>query len=283
MNKYSFPSVRRRITTPIGTETTHQTRDYGENTWQGRYHQYIVFGKVRFQTWGLSKYCEKVGCKGCLNNGIDIAPEANSEGNKQKTPLSTTSGNTTESQAKPANWRDLQASTSARSGLSSDPKNDPVERIVRRGPHGSPVRDHLGYELDYDKVMKARRGLGRKKKRRYGPKYENIIDNGRIEEEKKRMIMGTSKGEVSATTLSAWQDRVSRDLGVPYHMIEMGHFEEWRRKGFKADPGEFEAKNISEADDIRYGIRLWVLRLGWEAQKWTEGLVGYVPLLHTSC
>ena len=175
----------------------------------------------------------------------------------KKTPLSTTSGSTTESQAKPANWRDLQASTTARSGLSSDPKNDPVERIVRRGPHGSPVRDHLGYELDYDKVMKARRGLGRKKKM-YGPKHENIIDDGRIEEEKKRMIMGTSKGEVSATTLSAWQDRVSRDLGVPYHMIEMGHFEEWRRKGFKADPVEFEAKNISEADDIR----IWNLTLG---------------------
>lgn len=61
--------------------------------------------------------------------------------------------------------------------------------------------------------------------------------------------MNTDDKDVSALVLMAWIDRVSRDLGIPYHMVEMEDFEEWYAKGFRAEPGEF--KNIPQSEQER--------------------------------
>lgn len=74
-------------------------------------------------------------------------------------------------------------------------------------------------------------------------KSEKELDK---EENRKRKIIGTPKDKVSALTLTAWEERVSRDLGIPFHTVEMEHFEEWQEKGFVAEPGEFEAVNMSK-------------------------------------
>jgi hypothetical protein len=73
----------------------------------------------------------------------------------------------------------------------------------------------------------------------------------REEQIRKCEIMGTPREQVSAMTLMAWDDRVARELGIDYHKVEMKHFEELKRRGFVAQEGEFEAKNISEEERER--------------------------------
>jgi hypothetical protein len=34
-------------------------------------------------------------------------------------------------------------------------------------------------------------------------------------------------------SVAAWEDEVSKDLNVPWHKIEVEHFKEWEKKGFK--------------------------------------------------
>ncbi len=44
-----------------------------------------------------------------------------------------------------------------------------------------------------------------------------------------------------------WKDRVSKDLGVPFHKITIEHFKEWEQKGFKkARRGEYEEFTAEE-------------------------------------
>jgi hypothetical protein len=71
------------------------------------------------------------------------------------------------------------------------------------------------------------------------------------EHARKREIMGTKRDNVSALASMAWNDRVARELGIPYHKIEMKHFEELARRGFVGKEGEFEAVNISEDEKER--------------------------------
>lgn len=71
------------------------------------------------------------------------------------------------------------------------------------------------------------------------------------ENARKGEIMGTPQENVSALTSMAWNDRVSRELGIPYHKVEMKHFEELARRGFVGRPGEFEAVNISKEENER--------------------------------
>jgi hypothetical protein len=133
----------------------------------------------------------------------------------------------------------------------SSGKNSAVERILRRGPTGRPVHDAMGFEIDYHKVagVRSRRGPGCRTMN--SKKYLEMFERERLKEERKREIMGTHKDKVSALTLMAWDDRISRDLGIPFHLVDMEDFEEWHRRGFKADGAEFEAKNMSEEERDR--------------------------------
>ena len=56
----------------------------------------------------------------------------------------------------------------------------------------------------------------------------------------------------------AWNDRAARELGIPYHKVEMKHFEELAKRGFEPKEGEFKNVNISEEEKER----LYKLALG---------------------
>jgi hypothetical protein len=47
----------------------------------------------------------------------------------------------------------------------------------------------------------------------------------------------------------AWDYRVARDLGKAFHEVGMEEYEEWKRKGFKVEAGEFD--NLSEKEQRR--------------------------------
>ncbi|KAI9785890.1 MAG: hypothetical protein M1839_008156 [Geoglossum umbratile] len=128
-------------------------------------------------------------------------------------------------------------------------KNNPQAKILARGPSGPPVFDEMGFELDYNKVAGSRRRPGCRTMSY--EKYEEMLEQDRREGDRKAEIMGTEKNKISAVTLMAWDDRISRDLSIPYHLVDMEDFEEWYRRGFRAEGAEFEAKNMSEEERER--------------------------------
>ena len=140
-----------------------------------------------------------------------------------------------------------KAPPSESSSDSSSTDDDRVSRCLNKGPNGSPTYDRLGYELDYHAVAAA----SRRPRARSGKKYMEMLEREQNEDDRKTELMGMNRNEVSAFSMMAWDDRVSRDLGIPYHKVKMAHFEEWYEKGFRAQPGEFSAKNITPEDQKR--------------------------------
>ncbi|KAH0559349.1 hypothetical protein GP486_004137 [Trichoglossum hirsutum] len=126
-------------------------------------------------------------------------------------------------------------------------KNDPHEKILRRGPSGPPIYDEMGFEIDYEKVAKSSRARPGCRSMS-GEKYLEMLEREDREEKRMAQIMGTDRNKTSAVTLMAWTDRISRDLGIPYHTVNIEDYEEWHRRGFKADGAEFEAKNMTEEE-----------------------------------
>jgi hypothetical protein len=113
-----------------------------------------------------------------------------------------------------------------------------------KGPNGSPTYDKSGFQLDYDKVADW-----------MAPKPYNKgavvrgMDRSIERWKKERKAMAEiffEKGEAPSDDHFTegdeyWKDRVSKDLGVPWHNIEVKHFEEWEKRGFpKARKGEYE-------------------------------------------
>jgi hypothetical protein len=123
-----------------------------------------------------------------------------------------------------------------------------MERCLAGGPNGPKVYDELGFELFYEKCAGINRGAIRRPR---GQKYYDMLDERDLENARKREIMGTKKENVSALTSMAWDDRVARELGIPYHKVEMKHFEELAKRGFVGKEGEFEAVNMSEEEKER--------------------------------
>jgi len=121
-------------------------------------------------------------------------------------------------------------------------------RCFAGGPNGPKVFDEAGFELSYAKCKKAMRpGI-----RRTAPdKYMQMLEDDAKEDARKCEIMGTPQMKVSALTGMAWDDRVARELGIPYHKVEMRHFEELHQKGFVGKQGEFEACNMSDEERER--------------------------------
>lgn len=79
-----------------------------------------------------------------------------------------------------------------------------------------------------------------------------MLEQERRGEERKAEIMGgPEKNKRSALTLMLWDYRVSRDLGIPYHKVELRHFEEWWQAGFRAKGEEFIAENVSKENRDR--------------------------------
>ena len=99
--------------------------------------------------------------------------------------------------------------------------DDALSTITKRGPHGDPVYDGMGFEIDYEKAIAGiRRRPGCKTKSVNG--YQKMVRNILREDCRKAEIMGSERDQVSAVTLRAWTDLVSRDLWIPYHTVEHG-------------------------------------------------------------
>lgn len=128
----------------------------------------------------------------------------------------------------------------------------PVDWILQRGSRGPPVYDELGYELDIEEVAHATYRWPRRRTAR-GKKYWEMIERESREEDRKAEIMGMRKNDVSALSLMAWNDRIARDLDKLYHKITFNDFEEWHKRGFRAEPGEFVATNIPQSEVDRIG------------------------------
>ena len=72
------------------------------------------------------------------------------------------------------------------------------------------------------------------------------MDKELRDDERKAEIMGVDWGKVSGLMLSFFDDQVARDLDIPFHTIGMPEFEEWHRRGFKADPKAWEEPSETE-------------------------------------
>ena len=118
-----------------------------------------------------------------------------------------------------------------------------TQACLRKGPNGSPTYDHLGYELDYNKIAKSY-----VRPRRPGKRAE-------AEDKRRAEIMQTPSEKVSAFLLSVWDDRVARDLGKPFHKVVSEDFEEWQKKGFSVAPGELQNLSQEERDRISNLVR----------------------------
>ena len=128
-----------------------------------------------------------------------------------------------------------------------EPPRSPSPKAIclRKGPQGSPTFDKLGYELDYKAVSGAGRGRRKSRKQR-----EDDLERDTRERKRKDEIMNISKQTKTTMTNMARDDRVARDLGIAYHEVGMEEYEEWYKKGFRVEPGEFENIPKEEQDRI---------------------------------
>ncbi len=120
----------------------------------------------------------------------------------------------------------------------------PTAICLRKGPMGSPTFDEMGYELDYKYLCKVSHKRSR-------PSFEHtmkMIEKDKKELKRKSEIMGLSE-EKCQQQETAWDDRVARDLGMAYHEVGIDEYEEWHKRGFHADPGDFE--NLSDKEKKR--------------------------------
>jgi hypothetical protein len=119
--------------------------------------------------------------------------------------------------------------------------------VMRKGPHGPPTFDNLGYEMDYKTVIGS---MSRPRGGRGGKKYMDMLARESAERKRKAEIMGKDDAKSSPMNWSAWQDRIARDLDIPYHTVKIAEFEEWHRRGYRAEPGEMENR-FSEEENNR--------------------------------
>jgi hypothetical protein len=123
------------------------------------------------------------------------------------------------------------------------------EKLIRRGPTGRPIYDTQGFELDYDKVSKAMRPP--RSRNRSSKAYLKMLETEQTNSRSIEKIVGLPEGGLYGTTRWAIQDRVARDLGLPYHKIGMDHYSSWSELDFEVDPEDFKLENITEAEKER--------------------------------
>ncbi len=140
----------------------------------------------------------------------------------------------------------------------SPDSDDPIYVCLRKGPTGSPTYDGFGHELDYDKIVKREKLV----KQVTGPKPFGIgnrdltkFERMRDDDKRKAEILGLSDEKRDNTNfldnrVARWDDRVARDLGIPFHEVGMEEYETWKQRGFKVEPGEFENPSEEELDRV---------------------------------
>jgi len=126
-----------------------------------------------------------------------------------------------------------------------------------KGPNGSPTYDQSGFQLDYFKVaewMKPKRiNKNRAQRMRKQEKYtkKRADDLDRMNALFFLGGQGPSKGENSYVELLI-KDKVSKDLGMPFHRIGVAEVEEWARRGFpREDPKAYVDATVTEEEKKR--------------------------------
>ncbi|KAK4947428.1 hypothetical protein LTR10_013796 [Elasticomyces elasticus] len=126
-----------------------------------------------------------------------------------------------------------------------------------KGPNGSPTYDQSGFELDYFKVAEWLK-----------PKRVNKNRAQRIRNQDKHLKKLTYDWDrmtalffIGGQGPSRWEnkyvellikDKVSKDLGIPFHRIGVAEVEEWARRGFpKENPNAFTDATVTEEEKKR--------------------------------
>ncbi|KAF1344225.1 hypothetical protein BDV97DRAFT_364102 [Delphinella strobiligena] len=125
------------------------------------------------------------------------------------------------------------------------------------GPHGSATYDRQGFQLDYDKVsnwMKPISVSSLKCTRKKREKWEKML--AKEAEDEKRMTeifyeegAAPTKEETWNGVIDFWKLAVSKDLGVPWHHIDLKHWILVGRKATKS--GTCQKGRISGSDGSR--------------------------------
>jgi hypothetical protein len=124
------------------------------------------------------------------------------------------------------------------------------EKLLTRGSHGRPICDTQGFELDYDEVLRSRKPIS--KISRGDRNYMKMVEKDQADNREIERIMGLPDHKFSvASVRAAMQDRVARDLDVPWHKVDISPYHRWKELGFKADPEDFKLENISEEEKER--------------------------------
>lgn len=102
-------------------------------------------------------------------------------------------------------------STKRRKKETPEPKEPmPSTKCLQKGPRGSPTYDELGYEIDYDYILKT---SGRP--RRPGKRAEEKMDRAIKDDARKAEIMGRSEGAIGRRE-DARRRRVGRSRGAGF-------------------------------------------------------------------
>ncbi|KAI1624352.1 hypothetical protein EDD37DRAFT_650232 [Exophiala viscosa] len=126
-----------------------------------------------------------------------------------------------------------------------------------KGPNGSPTYDQSGFQFDYFRVaewmkpmrVNKNRAQRVRKQERHFKKHADDLD--RINALFFLDGQGPSKGENNYVELLI-KDKVSKDLGIPFHHIGVAEVEEWARRGFpKQDPRAYVAATMTEEEKKR--------------------------------
>lgn len=117
-----------------------------------------------------------------------------------------------------------------------------------KGPKGSPTYDKQGFILDYNKVADWMKPTPYNKQRMMRG-MDKALEKSH-QDEKAMAELFFEPGQTLTANKMFWQDRVSKDLRVPWHKIEVKHFKQWVNKGFpKAKSADYE--NIPDAERTR--------------------------------
>ncbi|KAL8769869.1 MAG: hypothetical protein Q9209_004307 [Squamulea sp. 1 TL-2023] len=141
-----------------------------------------------------------------------------------------------------------------RKKLTPEPSKAPVQVCLRKSPRGSPTYDEMGYELDFDYILKS---SGRP--RPISKRAQQRLEQKEKDSERKAEIIGRPKNTLEET---AWDDRVARDLGKAFHEVGMDEYEEWKAKGFTVKKGEFDDPTEEEKERLKKLLRGCALRKG---------------------
>ena len=114
-----------------------------------------------------------------------------------------------------------------------------------KGPRGSPTYDELGFELDYEEIVKRSR-----RPRPLSGKALAKLDEKRKERARKADVLGVEPEKFSGIAENHLDDRVARDLGLAFHEVGMEEFEKWHRRGFKVDYEDLVNVSQEEKDRV---------------------------------